>query len=483
MRAGAFRRSASRIRRVKERSTRGKAAREPVPRSDHAALGAGGRARDPGRAPARAGRGRGCPSWCRSATAGWSRRRSRSIRGAAADHGGRPRADPAPGSPSSCCGDAHLSNFGVLRLARAAAGLRHQRLRRDAARARGSGTSSGWRRASRSPAGTAASTRRSGARPSIAAVARRTARRCASSRAMRNLERLVRAARRRAACSSHARASRSSRQASASALDKRVAKARTQGQPARARRSSRTWSTASRGSSADPPLIVPIEELFRPATSETARGRRCAGCSARTARTLQPDRRHLLERFRLRRHRAQGRRRRQRRHPRLDRAAARPRRRRPAVPAGEGGAAARCSSRSSGRSEYAQPRPAGGRGAAADAGDQRHLPRLGAGRGRRRQRATSTCASCGTGRARRDGRADGAGAADASTAGSAGGPSPGRTPGPATGSRSRPTSAGGDAFDRALADFAEAYADQNERDHAALDDAARAGRVAAERGV
>ncbi|WFB11690.1 DUF2252 domain-containing protein [Streptomyces sp. LX-29] len=35
----------------------------------------------------------------------------------------------------------------------------------------------------------------------------------------------------------------------------------------------------------------------------------------------------------------------------------------------------------------------------------------------------------------------------------------------------------GDAFDRALPDFAEAYADQNERDHAALAAAARAGRV------
>jgi uncharacterized protein (DUF2252 family) len=41
----------------------------------------------------------------------------------------------------------------------------------------------------------------------------------------------------------------------------------------------------------------------------------------------------------------------------------------------------------------------------------------------------------------------------------------------------------GSAFDRAVADFAEAYAGQNERDHAALDDAVRAGRVAAERGV
>ena len=38
----------------------------------------------------------------------------------------------------------------------------------------------------------------------------------------------------------------------------------------------------------------------------------------------------------------------------------------------------------------------------------------------------------------------------------------------------------GDAFDRALATFAEAYADQNERDHQALVDAVRAGRLPAE---
>jgi uncharacterized protein (DUF2252 family) len=41
----------------------------------------------------------------------------------------------------------------------------------------------------------------------------------------------------------------------------------------------------------------------------------------------------------------------------------------------------------------------------------------------------------------------------------------------------------GKAFDRAIGAFAETYADQNERDHAALEEAARAGRIAAERGV
>jgi hypothetical protein len=40
-----------------------------------------------------------------------------------------------------------------------------------------------------------------------------------------------------------------------------------------------------------------------------------------------------------------------------------------------------------------------------------------------------------------------------------------------------------DVFDRAIAAFAEAYADQNERDYAALRDAISAGRVQAEKGV
>ena len=38
----------------------------------------------------------------------------------------------------------------------------------------------------------------------------------------------------------------------------------------------------------------------------------------------------------------------------------------------------------------------------------------------------------------------------------------------------------GDTFDRALAEFSVAYADQNERDHAALANAVRAGKVKAE---
>ena len=42
---------------------------------------------------------------------------------------------------------------------------------------------------------------------------------------------------------------------------------------------------------------------------------------------------------------------------------------------------------------------------------------------------------------------------------------------------------GGDAFDRAMASFAEAYADQNERDYATLQDAVASGRVVAQTGI
>jgi hypothetical protein len=40
-----------------------------------------------------------------------------------------------------------------------------------------------------------------------------------------------------------------------------------------------------------------------------------------------------------------------------------------------------------------------------------------------------------------------------------------------------------DRFDLAVADFAEAYADQNERDHAALVEAVKRGRIPAETGI
>jgi len=41
----------------------------------------------------------------------------------------------------------------------------------------------------------------------------------------------------------------------------------------------------------------------------------------------------------------------------------------------------------------------------------------------------------------------------------------------------------GETFDRAIADFAEAYADQNERDYKALNDAVASGRIEAKAGL
>ena len=136
-----------------------------------------------------------------------------------------------------------------------------------------------------------------------------------------------------------------------------------------------------------------------------------------------------------------------------------------------------------GASRFAQPGPARRRGPAADAGRERHLPRLGPHDRARRQRARLLRAPAvgleDLGRRRRD-----------------------------DGRRARPPTRGlcgatlaraharcgdavaiaaylgsGDACDRAIADFAEAYAEQNERDHAALLDAIASGRVEAQTGV
>ena len=87
---------------------------------------------------------------------------------------------------------------------------------------------------------------------------------------------------------------------------------------------------------ADPPLLVPIADLL-PDADRAELELQVNGPAA----PLPP---HAAERpagpvrpVRVRRHRPQGGRGGQRRHPLLDRAAARPGRRRPAVPAGQGG--------------------------------------------------------------------------------------------------------------------------------------------------
>ena len=135
-----------------ERALRGKAARAEVPRSSHAGFDASAHRPRPGRAARGAGDRRGSPSWCRSATAGCSSRRS-----------------PSTGA-RRCIMAADLAGDAELRAARPALRRRPPvELRRASprpsggwsststtstrrCRGRGSGTSSASRRASRSPA-------------------------------------------------------------------------------------------------------------------------------------------------------------------------------------------------------------------------------------------------------------------------------------------------------------------------------------------
>ena len=179
---------------------------------------------------------------------------------------------------------------------------------------------------------------------------------------------------------------------------------------------------------------------------------------------------------------AQGRRGRQRRDARVDHPAARPRRRGPAAAAGQGGGGvgARAGAR---RQRVRQPRPARRRGPAPDAGRERHHARLAEprGSGRRQARLLHPPALGCQGLGAR--RGDGAARHDGSTPTSAAGRSL------AAHARSGDAIAiasylgRGDAFDRALATFAEAYAEQNERDYDALAGAAASGRIAVETGL
>ena len=88
----------------------------------------------------------------------------------------------------------------------------------------------------------------------------------------------------------------------------------------------------------DPPMIVPVEEVFADVQAD-AIYQLIGTVLGKYRRTLQSDRRHLLEQFQPGAGGPQGRRGRQRRHPRLGRADGRRRRGRAAVPAGQGGPA------------------------------------------------------------------------------------------------------------------------------------------------
>ena len=184
----------------------------------------------------------------------------------------------------------------------------------------------------------------------------------------------------------------------------------------------------------------------------------------------------------VRRPGSQGRRRRQRRDSRLDLPARRPRRPGPAGAAGQGGPG--LGPRALSGSERVSPTTASGSSAASGSPTRRPTSSS-AGSAARASTATSTTstsASSGTGRRRSISRLS-------PRRGSA--PTPGRaagrwrapTPGRAIALRSRPTWATGASFDRAIARFATAYADQNERDYWRLADAVATAEVAALAGV
>ena len=118
----------------------------------------------------------------------------------------------------------------------------------------------------------------------------------------------------------------------------------------------------------DPPLIVPLEDLL-PDLEYHQVADAFSALLRSYQRSLQGDHRRLLDRYSFlgaaRKVVGVG----QRRYSRLGRADARQRHRRPAVPAGQGSPALRAGALP-GEEQVRQPRPAGGRGTAADAGGQ-----------------------------------------------------------------------------------------------------------------
>ena len=143
----------------------------------------------------------------------------------------------------------------------------------------------------------------------------------------------------------------------------------------------------------------------------------------------------------------------------------------------------RCSRSSSARRSPRVARRTCGARPAPHAGGERHLPRLRARRRARRRGPRLLRAPAPRLEGLRDGRDDDAQRPWPSTVAGAAGRSLGPTPAPATASPSRPYLGGGDAFDRAIAEFSEAYADQNERDYDALVQAEKDGRITVERGL
>ncbi len=244
----------------------------------------------------RSRRRRGCRSWCRSGTGGCSCRRSRSTAARrylmASDLAGTPRTGLHDAAVRRC----PPVELRRLRGAGPAAGVQHQRLRRDAA---------GPVRVGREAAGRELRGRRS--RPRLRRQAARdgqprgrrgpTGRRSPAFAAMAQPRPLVHARRRRRArwpqiaASGDGEGAQARREANiAKTRAKDSLKAFAKLTDDRRRRAADRRRPAGRSS--------PIEELAGRRPRSRARGRSCAACIRSYRRTLSGDRRRLLERFR-----------------------------------------------------------------------------------------------------------------------------------------------------------------------------------------
>ena len=304
---------------VSERVALGKQARANTPRSTHADFDPPADRPDPV-ALLRSRRSRASPSWCRSATGACSCRRSPSTAGPRRSWRSDLPATPRSGLRVQCCGDAHLSNFGVFAsperrlvfdindfdetlpgpwewdVKRLAASLADRRPRQRL-------------RARRCATGSCST-------PSAS-----TARRCASFAAMRTSTSGTPASTSRTSCRVRRR---SSRAAAVARAEKTLAKARTRDSMSALAKLTERVNGASRIVD-EPPLIVPLASSSR-ARSPSVRGRaERADAQLPAHAAVRPP--VLLEEFELADLARKVVGRRQRRHPRLDRAAVRPRRR------------------------------------------------------------------------------------------------------------------------------------------------------------
>ena len=178
---------------------------------------------------------------------------------------------------------------------------------------------------------------------------------------------------------------------------------------------------------------------------------------------------------------AEGRRRGQRRHARLDPAHDRPRRERSAVPAAQRGRGIGARALP-GQERLRQARPAGREGPATHAGSQRHHAGLDANHDVGR-RGPGLLRSPAVGRQGLGARRDHGPSGDDGVRRVLRPALARRTPAPGTRSRSRAISAPATASTVPWLSFAEAYADQNERDYGALQDAVATGALCRDRAL